>query len=180
MNYKKELKTANKSPWKNTREYIIVHHTATRAGSINSVLNTLTKWSVSAHYVVDVNWDIYKIWATEDILWHAWLSTWWKLTAMNKYSIGIEVIGWLWDPFPKEQRKAVRELIEHLMDTFGISNANVLRHADLTHAKSKDKVLWDWKSPTRKIDISDLFWNHWFKSWKEYQDSLKPNKYKDA
>lgn len=176
--YKAQLKTANKSPWKNTREYIIVHHTATRAWSVKSVLNTLTKWSVSAHYVVDVNWDIYKIWATEDILWHAWLSTWGNLTALNKYSIGIEIIWWLWDAFPREQRKAVRELIEHLMATFNIPKENILRHADLTHAKSKDKVLWDGKSPSRKIDVSDLFWKHWFNSWKEYQDSLIPNKYK--
>lgn len=156
--YKQELQTNNKSKWVNTREFIIVHHTGTKKGTIEWVLNTLTKWKVSVHYVVDFNWDIYKIWKTSDILWHCGKSEWnWK-TNMNKYSIWIEVIWWAWEEFPIEQRQAVRELIQHLMKTFDISKENVLRHSDI--------------APWRKVDIADSFWNNWFKSWQEYQESL--------
>lgn len=60
------------------------------------------------------------------------------------------------------------------MATFSIPKENVLRHADVTHAKSKEKVLWDGKSPSRKVDVSDKFWKIDRKEFKEYQDSFKP------
>lgn len=158
MVYKQELKTNNKSKWVNTREFIIVHHTWTKQGTIKWVLRTLTVWNVSVHYVVDFNWDKYKIWNTTDILRHCWVSEWKGRKNMNFYSIWIEVVWWVWEVFPREQRQAVRDLIQHLMQTFNIPKENVLRHKDI--------------APWRKTDISDTFWNHWFKSWKEYQDSL--------
>ncbi len=170
--YKQELQTNNKSKWINTREFIIVHHTGTKQGTIKWVLRTITVWNVSCHYVVDFNWDKYKIWSTNDILWHCWVSEWKEIKSMNFYSIWIEVIWWKWEEFPREQRVAVRELIQHLMKTFNIPKENVLRHADLTWDWSSEWILWDWKSKSRKTDISNLFWNHWFKNWKEYQESL--------
>ena len=158
MKYIQELETENVSEWINTREFIIVHHTWTKQGTIDWVLYNLTQGKVSAHYVVDYNWDIYKIWNTTDILWHCWISEWWKKKNMNRYSIWIEVIWWVWEEFPKMQRQSVRELIEHLMKNFTIPKENVLRHKDI--------------APWRKVDIADEFWNHWFESWKDYQDSL--------
>ena len=156
--YKAELKTNNTSPWKNTRQYIIVHHTWTKHWTIKWVLNTLTKWAVSCHYVVDINWDKYKIWNTTDILWHAWISEWKWLKDLNRYSIWIEVVWWAGEEFPYEQRVAVKELIQHLMATLNIPKENVLRHKDIR--------------PKRKTDIADIFWNNKYKSWKNYQDSL--------
>ena len=161
--YKQELTTKNVTPWRNTREYIIVHHTWTKHGTIKWVLNTLTKWNVSCHYVVDINWDMYKIWSTDNILWHTWISEWkWKKN-MNNYSIWIEVVWWAGEEFPFIQRAAVKKLIEHLMFTFKIPKENVLRH----------KVI----APNRKNDIADIFWNNKYASWKDYQDSCKPNKF---
>ena len=158
--YKQELKTNNKSIWKNTRQYIVLHHTATGENSINWVLKTLTVWKVSCHYVINTNWDKYKIWNTDDILRHAWISEWKWLKDMNKYSIWIEVIWPLpgvW--FTKEQRISLRELIEHLMFKFKIPKENVIRHKDV--------------APKRKIDIDDRIWlNWWFATFKDYQDSL--------
>lgn len=94
---------------------------------------------------------------------------------MNKFAIGIEILG----PDPKlgfndAQRKTVRNLVQHLMAAFGVPAENVLRHADLTHANSKEKVLWDGKSKSRKVDVSDLFWKIDRKLFVEYQRSLKP------
>ena len=161
--YKQELTTNNITPWRNTREYIIVHHTWTKHGTIKWVLNTLTKWNVSCHYVVNINWDMYKIWSTDNILWHTWISEWkWKKN-MNNYSIWIEVVWWAGEEFPFIQREAVKKLIEHLMFTFKIPKENVLRHKDI--------------APNRKNDIADIFWNNKYASWKDYQDSCKPNKF---
>lgn len=60
------------------------------------------------------------------------------------------------------------------MAAFNIPAENVLRHADLTHAHSKEKALWDGKSASRKVDVSDLFWKIDRKLFVEYQRSFKP------
>lgn len=156
--YKTELQTKNITPWKNTRQFIILHHTATWYNTINWVLNTLTKWTVSCHYVVDTNWDKYKIWATDNILWHAWISEYWKYKDMNRYSIWIEVI-WPLPWFTNEQKKSVKELVEHLMFKFNIPKENILRHKDITN---------------RKIDIDDSFWNKEYKTFKDFKNTLTP------
>lgn len=174
--YKAELATKNVTPWKNTRQYIVAHHTWTACWTINWVLNTLTKWAVSVHYVVDCNGDKYKIGNTTDILWHAWVSSWKWLQDLNKYSIWIEVVWWVgWD-FPFEQRVAVKELIQHLMRSFNIPKENVLRHRDLTNTWSSKWILWDWKSKSRKTDIDSKFFQPKYPTWKDYQDSLIPLK----
>ena len=162
MIYKQELITKNVTPGTNTRQFIIVHDTATNEWSVNWVLKTLTTWKVSCHYVIDYNWDKYKIWWTEQILWHAGVSEWKWLKDMNRYSIWIEVVWWNWKEFSYEQRVSVKELIQHLMATFNIPKENVLRHKDI--------------APGRKIDIEDQFWNNKYKSWEEYQNSLVPKK----
>lgn len=163
MIIKQHLPTNNKTRGINSRKFIIVHHTATWEGSIKWVLRTLTVWGVSCHYVIDTNGDIYKIWADEDILWHAGLSSWGKYKAMNPVSIGIEVIWPLTNGFTFEQRKGVKELVQELMKKYNIPKENVLRHADV--------------SPWRKVDIDLRFLNDSegkpkYKSWKEWQDSL--------
>ncbi len=152
-----------RTPWINTCQYIILHHTGTKEGTIKGVLDGLYRRAdyASCHFVVDVNGDCYKIWDPKDILWHAWQSKWGKLTDMNKYSVWIEVIwplsdGW----FTSEQKLAVRKLIQHLMAVLNIPMTNVLRHKDI--------------APKRKVDIADSFWNKEYISWEQYMGTLKP------
>lgn len=160
--FKQSLTTANKTPWVNTKEFIIVHHTWTVDGTIKWVLSTLTKGNVSCHFVVDTNGDAYKIWSPDDILWHAGVSEWNGRKNMNNYSLGIEVIGPTNGQFTDEQRATVRKLISHLMAVYRIPNANVLRHRDI--------------APKRKTDIADSFCKINRLTWKQYQDSLVPKK----
>lgn len=64
---------------------------------------------------------------------------------MNRFSIGIEVIGPLPNVgFTQEQRFAVRRLCEHLMKVFNIPKERVIRHKDI--------------APGRKTDIADALW----------------------
>lgn len=177
MKIKEFFSTKNKTPWVNTKKYIITHHTWTWEWSIKGVLSTLTVWKVSCHYVIDTNGDIYKIWDDKDILWHAGTSEWGNLKWMNTHSIGIEIIWPLLNWFTFEQRKVARDIIQELMHTHNIPRENVLRHADLTHAWSSKRILWDWKSRSRKVDIdirflNDSEWKPKYASWKEYQNSL--------
>lgn len=173
--FKAKLTTNNKTKWKNTCEYIILHHTATGEGTIKGVLNHLTTGPVSCHFVVDTNWDAYKIGDPSDILWHAGVSEWNGRKGMNNYSVGIEIIWPLKDGgFTDEQRKTVRALTQHLMAVLNITSDRVLRHADLTHDKSFKWVLWDGKSRSRKTDVSDTFWKIDRQYFHEYQTSLIP------
>lgn len=178
MEYKEILQTKNVWKWINTREYICLHHTWTGEWTTKWNLNILlwkTDRIVSAHFLVSENWDKYKLANSNQITYHAGQSCWGDRTDMNRYSIGIEVVWWLWKPFTKEQRVSVRELIEHLMFTFKIPKENVLKHCDLTHWLSNKKIHWDYKSKSRKVDIAEIFFTAWwFKTWKEYQDSLVP------
>lgn len=60
--------------------------------------------------------------------------------------------------FTDEERKSVKEIIQHLMDIHNIPIENVVRHKDI--------------APRRKTDIADTFWNQNFKSWDDYKKSL--------
>lgn len=159
MDYKATLQTKNKTAGVNTCQFIVLHHTWTGEGTIKGNLNALTKGAVSCHYIVDTNGDVYKIGEDRDILWHAGASAWWKLTDLNKYSIGIETIwpladGW----FTDAQRSSIWKLIVELSKKYWIGKGNIVRHKDI--------------SPWRKTDIADSFWNKQFKSWDEYKNSL--------
>lgn len=149
------MDTKKKSPWINTKEYIILHHTWwwTFKGNVEYLANNEAE--VSAHVIIWKNkWEIAFIWTFDDILWHCWVSSYdWK-TWLNKYSIGIEVV-WPW--FTDFQRKAVRWLVDYLMNKYDIPSKNVIRHKDITD---------------RKVDIDDSFWNNEFSTFKEYQDSF--------
>lgn len=166
--FKKTFPTPSEySPWINTCEYIILHHTWTNEWTIQWVLNGLNKRLdyASCHFVVDINWDVYKIWDPKDILWHAWVSSWkWK-TDINKYSVWIEIIWPLSDWwFTQEEKTSVFWLTQHLMAVLNIPKENVLRHKDI--------------APKRKTDIADSFWNWKYKSYIEYVNMLKPREWK--
>lgn len=159
--FKATLSTANVTKGTNSKQYIVLHHTATKEGSIKGVLSTLTKGAVSCHFVVDANGDAYKIGSPDMILWHAGESKWGKLVGMNAYSLGIEIVGPLKDGgFSDAQKATVRALVAHLMATFGIPAQNVLRHKDV--------------SPGRKVDVADAFWNKEFRTYDDYRNSIKP------
>lgn len=173
MQIKQHLTTASKTAGTNTCELVIVHHTATKENTIKGVLAHLTNsGKASCQYVVDTNGDLYKIGEDKDILWHAGESAWKGKTNLNRYSIGIEIIGPLSDGgFTDAQRATVATLIKELCQKYSIPKENVLRHADLTHAWSSKGILWDGKSASRKVDVAQSFWSK-FSSWDEYRSSL--------
>lgn len=143
----------NKSAWVNTREFIILHHTATWKGTINGNIKVLlgeTSRKVSCHFIVDTNGDAYKLGDPTDILWHAWISQWGNRRDLNKYSIGIEVI-WPLPWFTDEQKHTVLWLVQHLMAVLTIPKENVIRHKDI--------------APGRKNDIWNEFFKEWFENW---------------
>ena len=160
----------------NSHEYIIVHHTGTPKWSLEGNIKVLlgeTPSEVSAHALVDWDGSAYKLWRSEQTLWHAGKSNWWQIIGLNYHAIGIEIIGPTDGDFSNEQRGTVKALIGHFMAVYNIPPDNVLRHADLTWKWSAKKVLWDWVSPSRKVDVANSLWKN-FKSWDEYRRSIVP------
>ena len=164
---KETLQTKNKSAGKNTCQYIVLHHTATKEGTIKWVLRQLTAWPVSCHFVVDTNGDIYKIWELTDILWHAGVSEWKGKENMNQYSIGIEII-WPLPWFTNAQRESVKNLVSKLIKDLNIPVDRIIRHKDI--------------APGRKSDIDDSFWSDLYKTFTDYQKSYmdKTSKFKEV
>jgi len=155
---KQKLATRNKSSGTNTREYIVLHHTWSWEGTIKWVLNQLTVWPVSCHFVCDTNGDIYQIGELTDILWHAGQSAWQGRGDLNRYSVGIEVI-WPLPWFTNAQRKSVQDLVSYLLTELKLTPDKLIRHKDI--------------APGRKTDIDDSFWRDaGYASWEEYQNTF--------
>jgi len=159
MEFKQVLQTKNISQWVNKKYYIVLHHTWTAQWTLKWNLNTLlglTEREVSAHYLIDWNWDIYKLANDEQITWHCWDSSYQWLKGLNNYSIWIEVI---WPNFTNEQKIACKELLQYLLDKNNITYKNIIRHKDI--------------APWRKTDIDDSFWNKEFKTFEDYKLQFK-------
>lgn len=156
-----KYKTKNTSGLSNSREYIVVHHTATKEGTAQGVINWFVNGDrASCHYLVDENGQIYSFNTEKDVLWHAGASSRWNRKDMNKYSIGIEVIWPLSgkEQFTDAQRKSVAYLIKDISMRNNIKPENILRHKDV--------------SPWRKVDIYDTFWNWKYNSRIDFVKSI--------
>lgn len=151
--------TKKYSKWTNTREYIIVHHTASNLSSPDvNVVKYLANSpaEVSCHYVVGRDWEVYILASDDKITRHAGQSVWNGRANMNRFSIGIEVIS-DWYSFTEQQKEATKLLIQDLLKKYNLPVTNVLRHADI--------------APKRKRDIGEKFYEPM--TWVQYQDSLK-------
>ena len=132
-----QVPTNKISKWTNTREYIVVHHTASNLSSPDiNVVNYLATnpAKVSCHYVVGRDGTIYRLATDDKITRHAGVSKRAGRSNMNMYSIWIEVIS-DWYNYTEAQKVATRKLIIDLMDKYNIQPPSVLRHADITTRK---------------------------------------------
>lgn len=167
--FKKDLSARQKniSPGVNTCEFIVLHHTATGEWTLNGNIKTLlweTKRPVSCHFLIDTNGDAYKLGDPKQILWHAGESKWLKRKDLNKYSVGIELIGPIervW--FTDAQRHTTYWLTQHLMAVLWVPKENVIRHKDI--------------APWRKPDVADALWWDKYNTYKEWQNTLSPREY---
>lgn len=161
-----------KTSWNNnSKTFIMLHHTwwslifDNQFKALSENLNV----KASCHYVIWQEWEIWQIWNDNQVLWHAW--TWnniqWYINNMNVHSIWIELVS-DWKLFTNKQRQSTIILVKHLMAKYDISIENVIRHLDYSHP--------------RKIDVWDNFWNHKYKSFKDWKetelkDCTKTNRY---
>jgi N-acetylmuramoyl-L-alanine amidase len=121
---------------------IVIHYTGMQSGV--DALNRLTdfKSKVSCHYLINEKGQITSIIPDNYTAWHAGKSRWGKLSSLNKYSIGIELVNpghnFGYKKFGKKQISALIQLIKKLTKKYNINNKNIVGHSDIAPLRKKD------------------------------------------
>ncbi|NQU41322.1 MAG: N-acetylmuramoyl-L-alanine amidase [Lentisphaerae bacterium] len=112
-------------PARTHTRYIILHTTeGAAAGSLAKI-----KRYGEAHYVVSDNGHVYRVIDRSRIAYHAGRSMWDGQRDLDKFSIGIEVVGYHNRDITAAQYTALRELLEDLQSIYTIPDERVLTHS---------------------------------------------------
>ena len=101
---------------------------------------------VSSHFFIRRDGEVIEFVPCELRAWHAGLSTWKGRSAVNDFSIGVELEGSDTTCFSKEQYHTLAQLTEGLITAYPI--VDIVGHSDI--------------APTRKTDPGDCF------DWEKY------------
>ena len=112
-------------PTRRRTELIILH---TTEGGVIGALEKLSK-NGECHYVVDTTGKIYSIIDKTRVAYHAGLSMWNGKTDVDKFSIGIEIVGYHDKEITARQYDALRQLLRELKATYRIADDKVLTHS---------------------------------------------------
>lgn len=132
-------------------EMLVMHYTGMQ--SAEAALDQLTDPAkkLSAHYVVDEDGTIYALVEESGRAWHAGISFWRGVSALNDTSVGIEFVNpgheWGYREFPAAQMQAVLSLSHVIIGRHRIPARNVVAHSDI--------------APNRKQDPGELFPWRW-------------------
>lgn len=125
-------------------KYVILHYTEL---SFDEALTKLTQdagpYSVSAHFLIRKDGEVFKLVDEENAAWHAGISYWRGETGINQSSIGIEIDNSGKEKFTDEQIDSCLKLCAYLKEKYSIETANFLGHSDI--------------APDRKIDPGCYF-----------------------
>lgn len=130
--------------------FVIIHHTAQNTCDQTLKTFTLTRTSVSAHYVICREGYVYHMLNDLFRAQHAGVGKWGNISDMNSGSIGIEIDNNGSEPFTDAQMNSLIQLLDRLKKAYNIPQANFIGHMD-----------W---APGRKVDPSRYF------SWQQLAD----------
>lgn len=107
--------------------------------------------SVSAHYLISEEGEIYQLVDDAKRAWHAGKSFWRGMEKLNNYSIGIELANkghsHGYHPFPEAQLASLKKLSKQLIATHNIPKENIVGHSDIAPLRKKDPgELFPWQS----------------------------------
>ena len=126
--------------------YVVIHHTA--QNSVDHTLKTFTlkRTSVSSHYVIGDNGEVYHMLNDYYRGWHAGAGKWGNDTDLNSSSIGIELDNNGYEPFSEAQISSLIDLLGVLKERHGIPTANFIGHSDIAPTRKVDpNVTFPWK-----------------------------------
>jgi N-acetylmuramoyl-L-alanine amidase len=133
-------------------DHLVLHYTGMKscAEALARLCDPAAK--VSSHYVVDEDGTIYALVGEEKRAWHAGVSFWRGVRALNDRSIGIEIVNpgheFGYRAFPEVQMLAVRDLCVGIVGRWPkIEARNVVGHSDIAPDRKQDpgeKFPWAW------------------------------------
>lgn len=134
---------------------IIVHSTFNNSGGdlydINLVLKQFSRYKVSAHYVIGRDGTIYRLVDEKNISYHAGKSSLPDgVTAVNKCSIGIEIMTSYTEAPTEKQINALKSLIKRIKKDHNIEF--ILRHSDIAPGRKTDPWNMNWKLFLEQLD----------------------------
>ncbi len=131
-------------------DMLVLHYTGMRTAeaAIGRLCDPAAK--VSAHYCIDRHGCVYAHVAEEKRAWHAGVSFWAGMRAVNNRSIGIELVNpgheFGYEPFPDDQIDTLIELAQAILARHSIPARNVVGHSDVAPARKTDPgEMFPWK-----------------------------------
>ncbi|EKE15550.1 MAG: hypothetical protein ACD_11C00145G0023 [uncultured bacterium] len=126
---------------------IIIHSTYNSLGgdeySVDKIVNIYKSYEVAAHYLIARDGSVYKLVDENNIAYHAGVSkTPDGRNDVNKFSIGIEMIGNKTDGYTDSQYDAVSDLVKKIKKSHSIKY--VLGHKDIAPERKTDPWKFDW------------------------------------
>lgn len=121
---------------------VVIH--STHISKYDSLERLCNKESgVSCHYLLDLEGKIYQLVPEEKIAWHAGVSSWVGREALNKYSIGIEIVdtdnhGNKLEYFSQPQMDSVIYLLKNIIQRYSIDPHNIVAHSDIAADRKDD------------------------------------------
>lgn len=110
--------------------YIILHTTeGPKRGSLNKV-----RKNGECHYFIDTAGNVYRIIERQRVAYHAGRSMWKGKTNLDKYSLGIEMVGYHDKPITSAQCRALKSLLEELQRIYKLSDDRVIPHSMVAYA----------------------------------------------
>ncbi len=131
-------------------QHLVLHYTGmhTGAAAVKRLCDPGAK--VSSHYVIDEDGTVYGLVEEQFRAWHAGISYWRGMQALNDSSVGIEIVNpgheWGYRAFPEAQIAAVLALAQEILNRHPIPARNVVGHSDIAPDRKQDPgELFPWK-----------------------------------
>jgi N-acetylmuramoyl-L-alanine amidase len=161
--------------------FIILHYTGmkTESEAIEKLCDYKSK--VSSHYFVKKNGGILNLVPDLYTAWHAGISSWKKLSSINKYSIGIEISNpghdFGYKNFSSKQISSLMKLLRYLSKKYNIKKHNILGHSDIAPNRKKDPGE---KFPWKKLADRNLCnWHKMSEIFSKKKRNLITNRYEE-
>jgi len=134
---------------------VVIHYTGMRdaASAIDWLRNPASR--VSAHYLIAEDGQVLRMVAEDKRAWHAGLSYWRGMRALNAHSVGIEIVNpgheFGYRPFTIHQMNALLPLLAGIVARHQVAPANVVGHSDVAPSRKQDPgELFDWAQLARR------------------------------
>ncbi|MEI7742070.1 MAG: peptidoglycan recognition family protein [bacterium] len=139
-------------PVRKTTKYIVLH---TTEGEFEGSMRRLDHWGL-CHFVIDTDGTIYRVMPSEHYADSAGESMWHGETDLSEVSIGIEIVGYYFNPLSDAQYKSLAPLVAELRKQYKVPESNVLGHYQV----AANTNYWSRVLPLRgrRSDASNIDW----------------------